>query len=124
MVSTFLRIAALTLLCCALPTLAVNAWSAPFSIQHDTSYARMVLPSTLGQSTEIEWGLADPFDLVLVLSLDAELDPDGSLGQADYVFGKGHFALELVIRLPDGTLHTMRIGGATDPLYRRDAVLR
>ena len=107
--SNFLRIAALTLLCCALPTLAVSAWSAPFYIQHDTSYARMVLPSTLGQSTAIDWGLADPFDQWLhleseslevvsmsgtaqtgpLLSLDAELDPDGSLGQAEVISRDG-----------------------------------
>ena len=106
--------------------------AAAFEIQHDTSYARMTLPSVLGDSTELQWGLTDPpmslgingevLEVVSIageahigplISLDAKRNSDGSLGDADYVFGKGTFALEVLMNLLDGTQHTMKIRGTT-----------
>ena len=45
---TKFRIAVLTLLCCALPTLAVPAFSSSFNIRHENAYVYMPLPGTLG----------------------------------------------------------------------------
>jgi hypothetical protein len=51
-----------------------------------------------------------------LLSLDAEWNADGSIGDADYVFRKGKFELQLAFDLLDGTPHTMTIRGAIGPL--------
>jgi hypothetical protein len=51
-----------------------------------------------------------------LISLDAEWNPDGTIGDADYLFGKGKFELELIFNLLDGTPHTMTISGATGPV--------
>src|SRR5689334_9710550 len=130
------RVALLSLLCYSVSLLATRADAAEMQIQHDLAYARMVLPGTVGTSTEIDWSLldesmwlslegADPLQVLSIdgvahigrlQSLDAVRNPDGSLGQADYVFGAGAFELSLVLNLLDGTLHTMRIQGATGPM--------
>ena len=134
-----LRIAVLTLLCCALPTLAVPAFSSSFNIRHDNAYVYMPLPGTLGESVTFEWspivgwrvelfglpGVEDGADVAMfgivqlgpLLSLDAEWNPDGSIGDAEYIFGKGKFELELAFNLLDGTPHTMTIRGKIGPLY-------
>jgi hypothetical protein len=118
-----------------------HASAAQFEIQHDTAYVHVILPSTLGESTGFEWGFENGFNepasfhgpteefsgpivsmsgtarIGPLLSLDAEWYADGSIGDADYVFGKGDFELELVVSLLDSSLHAMRIRGTTGPMY-------
>jgi hypothetical protein len=133
---TFTPVALVALLCATFPLLGARAEAAQIDIQHDTAYARMLLPATLGTHTEIDWSLqeegmwlaigdGEPLPLLSItgtarigplLSLEAQSNSDGSLGDADYTFGKGHFELELVVSLTDASLHTMRIHGNTGPL--------
>ena len=131
------RIGVLTLLCCSFPLAANRAFAATFEITHWTEYVRMTLPGTLGESVTFDWsvyasdnglsglpGVADDTpvamsgiaDLGPLLSLDAEWYPDGSIGSADYVFGKGTFELDLMFNLLDGAPHTMTIRGGIGPV--------
>src|SRR5215510_10779312 len=66
-IKTSWPIALLTLLCCSLPAVSPRADAAPFVIEHDVDYARVTLPSTLGQRTQVEWGLASDFGMWLSL---------------------------------------------------------
>jgi hypothetical protein len=50
-----------------------------------------------------------------LLTLDATWDADGSIGNAEYLFGEGTFALQFAFDLLDGTPHTMNIRGAVGP---------
>jgi hypothetical protein len=134
------RIVVLTVMCCSLPVAAAPAFSATFELRHQTSYAYMPLPGTLGESITFEWGFesawadVELFDLPIIgdpaefsvygvthfgplLSLDAEWNADGSIGDADYIYGKGDFVLELLFDLLDGTPHKMTIRGETGPLH-------
>jgi len=133
------RIAILTLICCGVPFTANRAFAAAFEITHWTDYVRMNVPGTLGESITFDWsvynvsdggvsglpGVADgtPFtmsgiaDLGPLMSLDAEWYPDGSIGSADYVFGKGTFVVDLMFDLLDGTSHTMSIRGGISPVF-------
>ena len=133
------RIGILTLLCCSCPFVASGACAATFDITHFTDYVYMPLPGTLGASVTFDWslynvsdqglsglpGVADHTPITMsgianlgpLLSLDAEWNPDGSIGDADYLFGKGKFELELLFNLLDGTPHTMTIRGATGPVF-------
>ena len=133
------RIGILTFLCCSLPFTASLASSAEIRITHWTDYVYMPLPGTLGESVTFEWspsfgwdvelfglpGVEDGADVAVsgiaelgpLLSLDAEWNPDGSIGDAEYIFGKGKFELELAFNLLDGTPHTMTIRGKIGPLY-------
>jgi hypothetical protein len=131
------RVGVLTLLCCVLPLAANPAFSSGFEFSHETAYVHFTLPPTLGESVTIDWsvggdgveiwglpGVADFTEVNVsgwaelgpLLSLDAEWNPDGSIGDADYVFGEGKFELELVFNLLDGTPHTMSIRGRTSPM--------
>jgi hypothetical protein len=131
------RVGILTLLCCSLPFAANRAFSSTFGFVHETDYVHFILPSTLGESTTFEWGISGPWvriwglpgmdestevevvgvaELGPLLSLDAEWNPDGSIGDADYLFGKGKFELQLMFNLLDGTPHTMSIRGTTSPM--------
>ena len=115
---------------------AAHVLAAPFEIRHDTAYARMDLPITVGTPTELTWSLAEEYMSFFVgerslevvsfvgsartgplRSVDAQWNSDGSLGQAAYLFGKGDIAFELVLRLEDGTLHTMRLLGDTSRMH-------
>jgi hypothetical protein len=133
---TSVPIVLLTLLCSGLSPLIARADAAEMQIQHDLAYARMRLPGTVGQRTDIDWNLlddsmwltledADPIQIASIdgvahlgrlQSLDATRNPDGSLGNANYVFGAGAFDLTLVLNLLDGSVHSMRIQGATGPM--------
>jgi len=132
------RIAILTVICCGFPFTANRASAASFEITHWTDYVYMSLPGTLGESTTFDWSPSFGWDVNLsglpgvedgadarmsgiahlgpLLSLDEELNPDGSIG-SDYIIGKGKFELELVFNLLDGTPHTMAIRGATGPVH-------
>ena len=136
---TLSRIATLTLLCCTLLLGDSTADAATFEIQQNLNYARMTLPSTLGESTFFDWGYSGccepvtigglPVDGLTVLdmygtanigpllSLNEEWNPEGSEGEAYYVFGKGDFELILNLGLSDGSTTTMTIRGTTGPLY-------
>jgi len=119
-----------------IPAFTSPAIAAPFEIRHDTAYARMDLPITVGTSTTLEWGLADEdmwlfvgsrsleilsFEGVAQIgrlrSVQAEWNSDGSPGQAHYVFGSGDIAFDLLLRLEDGALHTMTLRGNTGRTY-------
>jgi hypothetical protein len=136
-------VALLTLLCCSISPAVTPGFAAQFEIYQDLNYSRMELPSTLGETTSIYWGFdvedpegwahdhmsisfPDKFFRVLsmygaadigpLLSFDAEWNPDGSIGDAEYVFDKGEFALDLVVELQDDTRQTVQIRGATSRL--------
>ena len=133
------QIGILTLICCSFPFAANRAFAATFEITHWTDYVYMPLPGTLGDSVTFDWypsfgwdvelsGLPGVADRTLItmsgignlgplLSLDAEWNADGSIGDAEYLFGKGTFELELAFNLLDGTPHTLNIRGATGPVY-------
>jgi hypothetical protein len=131
------RIAILTLICCGFPFTAHRASAGSFEITNFTSsYIYMPLPGTLGESVTIDWyvdafdnglsglpGVTDDTPVTMsgtvnlgpLLSLDAEWNGDGSIGDAEYLFDEGTFAFELAFDLLDGTPHTMNIRGAIGP---------
>jgi hypothetical protein len=140
--STSWRVVVFTLLFSSASVVVSRGFAAQFEIYQDLNYARMALPHELGAETQIYWGFdveEDARDLMYIgfpsgeyyrvlsmfgtayigplLSLDAEWNPNGSLGDADYVFDKGEFELELVLSLLNDTRHTMQIRGGTSRLY-------
>ena len=132
------QISILTLICCSFPFTASRAFAAAFEITNWTDYVWMrPLPGTLGEAAIVDWsviaadnglsglpGVADHTPVTMsgianlgpLLSLDAEWYPDGSIGNAEYGFGKGRFELNLMFNLLNGTPHTMTIRGATGPV--------
>ena len=100
------RVGVLTLLCCVLPLAANPAFSSGFEFSHETAYVHFTLPPTLGESVTIDWsvggdgveiwglpGVADFTEVNVsgwaelgpLLSLDAEWNPDGSIGGANHL---------------------------------------